>query len=220
MPFPAIDPSIDTFFEPSRILLFGKPFPTLNYDPAPMRNRTVVPRDGSESGSQSEPESVSVSEFMPYAASGEGVSAGSGELPMPPGRVEQALRQVGNEGIFARIYGFSFEGHYYKMPRPLLFLVQGEGDGSPEEPGAGGVRPFNARFSGVADKDWQFGLDIRVWAVDRHDIAICLDPVVGTYDEVLLQTLTGRDESAARGWWTPGPNAGFRGGMFGPHQER
>ena len=33
--------------------------------------------------------------------------------------------QMGDGGVFARIYGFSFEGHYYKLPRPVLFLVRG-----------------------------------------------------------------------------------------------
>ena len=27
----------------------------------------------------------------------------------------------------ARIYGFSFEGHYYDLPRPVIMLVHGDG---------------------------------------------------------------------------------------------
>ena len=135
-------------------------------------------------------------EFVPYGAPAQGA-----DLPMPPGRVEQALRQVGN-GIFARIYGFSFEGHYYKMPRPLLFLLAapGEQDGvavnarDPQEPVAGGVREFNTRFTGVEGMDWQFGRDILVWAVDKHDIAVCLDLDIGTYDRVLLQSMAAGTE--------------------------
>src|SRR3712207_2707860 len=35
------------------------------------------------------------------------------------------LRQAG--GRLARVFGFSFEGHYYDMARPAIFLVHGEG---------------------------------------------------------------------------------------------
>lgn len=213
MPFPNINPLIDTFFEPTRILLFGKKFPTLRYDPAPMRQpRGLVPGD---------------SEFTPYTlppdpqvVDGVVDPPPPTDLPMPPGRVEQALREVGDEGIFARIYGFSFEGHYYKMPRPLLFLVQGDGDGQPEEPVNAGFRQFNARFAGVAGKDWQFGDDIRVWAVDKHDIAVCLDLEIDTYDEVLLESLSGREESNFRGVVQARGVGYFRSAVFGPHQDR
>jgi hypothetical protein len=193
MPFPNIDPAIETFLEPTRIFLFGKPFPTLVYDPRPMG-----------------PEFEALN-----------VPAAGAELPMPPGRVEQALRQAAEaDGIFARIYGFSYEGHYYKMPRPLLFLVRGEEDRSrmPEEPG-GDYRQFNTRFVGVEARDWQFGNDIRVWAVDKHDIAVRVDVEIGTYNKVLLESVAaGPEESAFRGKYYARSAASFQG-MFGPHQE-
>jgi hypothetical protein len=202
MPFPNIDPSIETFLEPTRILLFGKPFPTLRYDPNPM----IQPAPGRES------------EFEPYAS----VPAGA-DLPMPPGRVEQALRLVGDQGIFARIYGFSHEGSYYKMPRPVLFLVRGEGvrQRAPEDPLENGATRFTTRFTGVEAKDWHFGTDIRVWAVDKHDIAVRLDIEIGDFDQVLLQSLAaGRDESAFRSHGYARGAANFQSRMFGPHQER
>jgi hypothetical protein len=192
MPFPNIDPAIETFLEPTRIFLFGKPFPTLVYDPRPMGpefEALNVPEDGAD-------------------------------LPMPPGRVEQALRQAAEaEGHFARIYGFSYEGQYYKMPRPLLFLVRGEEGRAriPEEPD-GGYRQFNTRFVGVEARDWQFGNDIRVWAVDKHDIAVCLDVAIGTYNKVLLESLAAREESAFRSHEYARSAANFQS-MLGPHQE-
>ena len=124
MPFPTgIEPLEETFLEPTRIFLFGKKFPTLVYDPKPMSK-----------------------EFEAFNVP---TASGPVELPMPPGRVEQALRQAGAKGIFARIYGFSYEGHYYKMPRPLLFLVRGEGRArAPEESGAVGA-PFSFRSGAI-----------------------------------------------------------------------
>ena len=200
MPFPKINSDIETFLEPTRIFLFGKPFPTLVYDPTPMSGGTTeYPREFEE---------IKVPEV-------------GAELPMPPGRVEQALHQAAEaKGIFARIYGFSYEGHYYKMPRPLLFLVRGEEDRTrmPEESNTG-YRQFNTRFVGVEARDWQFGNDIRVWAVDKHDIAVSLNLQIGTYSEVLLESLAGREESAFRGRAYAQSAADFQSMMLGPHQE-
>jgi hypothetical protein len=225
MPFPKVDPMIETFLEPTRIFLFGKPFPTLEYNPTPMSGgagtRAVSPDE----------------EFDAYTVSiqtsGEDREAEATvqvDLPIPPGPVEQAFREVEDDGIFARIYGFSFEGHYYKMPRPLLFLVRGDNARSriPEETAAGGERQFNTRFTGVEGKDWQFGSDIRVWAVDKHDIAVCLDLEIGRYDEVLLQSFTaGQEESgfrsaaASRSALASRSSAvSFRSAVVGPHQDR
>jgi hypothetical protein len=207
MPFPDIDPLVETFLEPTRIFLFGKRFPTLVYYPTPMSDREF--------------EAFNVPE-----AGGDNNTGGPVKLPMPPGRVEQALRQAEAKGIFARIYGFSYEGHYYKMPRPLLFLVRGEGQARPPEEAGDGYRQFNTRFVGVEAKDWQFGNDIRVWAVDKHDIAVCLDIEMDTYDQVLLQSQAAGLEGALRSPQAYRSGEGvrspfsFRSGSIGPHQAR
>jgi hypothetical protein len=199
MSFPNINSAFETLLEPTRIFLFGKRFPTLVYDPTPMSG-----------GTPEYPEREFEATNVPQVGA---------ELPMPPGRVEQALRQAEADGIFARIYGFSYEGHYYKMPRPQLFLVRDEGHSRvPEEPGAD-YRQFNTRFVGVEARDWQFGNDIRVWAVDKHDIAVRCDLEVGTYNKVLLESLAaGPEESAFRGKWYA-RSAGTFQSMLGPHQE-
>lgn len=225
MPFPDISPLIETFLEPTRIFLFGKPFPNLVYNPAAMSvgGPTAVHNLGETS--------TSLREFEDYSASAPASAveeAPQTQLPMPPSLVEQTLRQAEDGGLFARIYGFSFEGHYYKLPRPLLFLVHDVGSSrDPEEPDSGGWRQFNTRFVGVEGKDWQFGSDIRVWAVDKHDIAICLDLDIGSYDQVLLQSLTaGQEESAfrtaatTRTAATSRTAATFRTAAVGPHQDR
>lgn len=216
MPFPNISSAFETFLDPSRIHLFGKPFPTLQYDPGPMAG--VGP---GINPAQKEFETQTVT------------PAGGGnppEAPVPPGRVEQALRKV-DDGIFARIYGFSFEGHYYKLPRPLLFLVDDRTRRAEDNPP---TAQFSARFTGIEGKDWQFGGDISVWAVDRHDIAICLDLEVGTYDRVLLQaTIAGEEEAVARGTSVSTrssaasrssvsgrSSASFRSSVIGAHRDR
>lgn len=115
MSFPNFGPAFtehETFFEPTRIWLFGKPFTSLIYNRAAM-----------------DPE------FVQWPHLGAAVT----DIGMPPRRIERTLRRRQRAGgvwvdpIFARIYSFSFEGHYYNLPRPLLFLVYGNGIRRPEE---------------------------------------------------------------------------------------
>ena len=127
MPFPDIDPLIETLFEPTRIWLFGKPFTSLKYDPDTMKGQqqaaaqAVAASEPGAEGSTSEFQDYRVPDAGPYGKQAEP------QLPMPPPRIERTLRRLATDGIFARIYSFSYEGHYYKMPRPLLFLVSGDG---------------------------------------------------------------------------------------------
>ena len=98
------------------------------------------------------------------------------------------------------------------------------------------MRAFNTRFIGVEGKDWQFANDIRVWAVDKHDIAVCLDIEIGKYEQVLLESMIiasqedggTRTAMASRGTAMASRGtamatrsaASFRSAMVGPHQER
>ena len=212
----------ETFFETSRIWLFGKPFKSLTYERSSMAE-----------------------EWAPYDVPASTTAADGS--PMPPRRIERFLRRqqpgvvtppnppLPVPPIFARIYSFSFEGHYYKLPRPLLFLVYGDGAANekydPEKDVGGGgakkVRPFNTKFTGIEAKEWYFADDIRMWGVDRRDVAVCLDVEVGPYQEVLLDSQVAfEEEMASRG--SPGSrgsaasrgSASFRGSILGPHQGR
>jgi hypothetical protein len=221
MPFPEIDPAFETFLEPTRIFLFGKKFPSLKYDPTSMSG-------GIDAAARAAAEKKEYEDFTIPAAAKAALAADKpkeAELPMPPSPVEWALRQVEDDGIFARIYGFSFEGHYYKLPRPVLFLVRENRARNPEEVVVDGWRQFNTRFTGIEGKDWQFSGDIMVWAVDRYDMAISLDVEIGSYDQVLLQSFAAsQEEGAARsaGWnaWPSRNAASFRGKGWGAHQDR
>lgn len=227
MPWPQVDPLIETFFDPTRIFLFGKPFDSLTYAPGSMNAAGPF------------------REFENYNP-----PAAGAELPMPPSRLERTLRRATPDGIFARIYSFSFEGHYYTMPRPLLFLVRGPGavpprsrrpEGLAPPPGAGPLDQhfvFRTRYTGLEAKDWHFSDDIRVWAVDKKDLAVCLDLEVDNYERILLDSMiafqeeiasrgaiagrgaaASRGAAAARGAAASRGAASFRGAMLGPHQE-
>jgi hypothetical protein len=164
---------VETFLEPTRVLLFGKVFSGLSYQAPPA---TTAP-------------------------------------PMVQGALGSALQALGTGGRFARIYGFSYEGRYYKLSRPALFLVSGPGTSTVS---GNGEPQFTTNLTGVEGKDWQFGTDILVWAVDKQDIAVRLDLEVGSFDQVLLQPSGGRQEEIPtfRNAMIP------QGRMLGPHQNR
>jgi hypothetical protein len=94
----------------------------------------------------------------------------------------------------ARIYGFSFEGHYYDLARPAIFLVHGPGNdpeafrpGTERSESRGDRAPADADRTGVANTASSFSHDIRVWSYDKGDFSIRLDPESGPLEQILLQ---------------------------------
>jgi hypothetical protein len=252
MSFPEVDGDFETFFEPTRLWLFGKPFKSLEYAPSSMGKWPEGPGQNTKDPDYGPTEGIG--EFTPDYAAGS-----NGALPMPPKRIERTLRrglEVGSRGevtikerqFFARIYSFSYEGHYYRLPRPLLFLVNKpgvpvggdrvEGAKRQQDDTAGANPPshhagrgpraprFSAKYTGVEARDWDFSADILVWAVDRKDLTLCLDVEIGNYQEILLDSMIAadrRDEDRAtrsRGDLIGRGAGSFRGDMIGPHQNK
>jgi hypothetical protein len=97
------------------------------------------------------------------------------------------------EARLVRIYGFSYEGHYYDLAKPAIFLVHGPGS-DPEAirpanalPNARVDRaPADADRTGVASTPSSFSEDMRVWAYDKGDFSIRLDIETGPFDQILL----------------------------------
>jgi hypothetical protein len=214
MSWPDVNPEFETFLEPTRIWLFGKEFKSIVYVPGSMQ-KAEDPDLSMPSAAKSKPPGqigtdkdkdtyppAFDSEWDKYPP--DEAKKDLDKLGMPPPRIERKLRRENQ--IFARIYSFSFEGHYYRLPRPLLFLPAGKGviNGATRR----GYRPpdeiagdpdiftrhaaFNTKFTGTVGEDWQFSDDVRVWAVDRKDLAVCLDIEIGNYQEVLLEPLSRR----------------------------
>ncbi len=88
------------------------------------------------------------------------------------------------EPVFARIYGFSYEGQYFDMAKPAIFLVSGEGDD------AAGDLPA----SGVATEPPTFTAGVRVWKADQADFSDRLDVEVGQLERILLEAEIGPDQ--------------------------
>jgi hypothetical protein len=80
----------------------------------------------------------------------------------------------------ARIYGFAYEGNYYKLPAPSIFLVHGPGRNALEE------KPTSVTNWGVEAKDERFADDVLVWEYDKEDMSIRIDTVAGFLSEILL----------------------------------
>jgi hypothetical protein len=98
----------------------------------------------------------------------------------------------------ARIYGFSYEGHYYNLAKPALFLVHGAGEEAesatqavpgPRQrgPWRAARAPDGADFTGVAATGTSFSEDIRVWVYDKGDFSLRMDVRTGPLEQILLE---------------------------------
>jgi hypothetical protein len=99
------------------------------------------------------------------------------------------------EARLARIYGFSYEGTYYDLPCPALFLVHGTGEravlnsnivGQSQTDAQLARAPQKPNLSGVAAADFGIADDIRVWSYDKADYTIRMDVETGMFEQVLL----------------------------------
>jgi hypothetical protein len=94
MPFANLNPDFETLYEPTRIWLFGKPFPTIAYVRSTMSGAGNVPGAGVGA--------ASANEFAPYDPSVPPVTAN--DSGMPPRRIERLQFRLpgldaGNDGV-------------------------------------------------------------------------------------------------------------------------
>lgn len=184
----------ETLLSPSNVLLFGRKVEDLAVIKPPART----------GGGQDDPR------HGPFAEDRKGVES----------QIEQQLKSGAGTAadlpIFARVYGFSFEGTYYELPRPVLFLVHGPGRPASEGRGASPKRaraPTEPSLTGLGSADFDFADDIMVWSYDKADYTIRMDVETGMFEQVLLEAMLGRpggfDASGmnARGMNARGMNA-------------
>jgi Pentapeptide repeats (8 copies) len=125
--------------------------------------------------------------------------------PPPPGignnnfLQKQLAANGSNPPNFARIYAFSYEGAYYPLPRPPIFLVHGTGT-----PVGNWMYPSTVDQSGVAGREWDFSgptgytanpqsntsptspNDILYWEYEKGDFSIRFDTEAGPFEQILL----------------------------------
>jgi hypothetical protein len=105
-----------------------------------------------------------------------------------------------SQAVLARIYAFSYGGHFYELSVPSIFLVHGSGeDVTPTVPvqkgkgkpgdlaGEGAVAPGTVDETGVPAKGWDFMEDIRMWQYDKGDFSMRLDVDSGQFEQILLE---------------------------------
>ena len=93
------------------------------------------------------------------------------------------------------------------MPRPVLFLVHGDGVPVSEVPQAGlaAFRPARApgepSLTGLAVADFQFSDYVLAWSYDKADYSIRMDVETGMFEDILLDAMLGggSDGMDARG---------------------
>jgi len=105
------------------------------------------------------------------------------------------------DASFARIYGFSYEGTYYDLPRPTIFLVHGDGDSAAGALAAMNTArgPIDSTATGLAASDFQFAAELRVWAYDKADYSIRMDVETGMLEDILLAPFFSSDGSSLSG---------------------
>jgi hypothetical protein len=173
----------ETFLSPSNILLYGRRMEDLEIKPDPYK--PIVDPDRERDGR------------IKDAHGAKPVACHTLPPPPPPPRLGMnnfLQRQLLDpEARFARIYGFSYEGHYYDLAKPAIFLVHGPGS-DPEAwrpattlPDARFDRaPSDADRSGIARTGTSFAEDMRVWSYDKGDFSLRLDPESGPLEQILL----------------------------------
>ncbi|MES0824877.1 hypothetical protein [Ruegeria sp. SCP11] len=122
--------------------------------------------------------------------------------------LDEQFKKSGNDDpVFAKIYGFAYEGTYYDLPEPAIFLVHGTGTsatglaaGTSNKPGDLASRaPNNPTKSGVAAADYQMADDIMYWNYDKADQTMRMDVTTGMFEQVLLDIYFGFDSPAISG---------------------
>ena len=171
---------VETLLSPSNVLLYGRKLEDLQF-------KFVAPP------SEVEPDDI----VPPKSTSGEQACTLT-TPPAPPrlGNNNFLQAQLADENaVLARIYAFSYEGHYYNLAKPAIFLVHGPGR-DPEAyrpaldlPNARVDRaPADADRTGVASQDYSFSEDMRVWSYDKGDYSIRLEPDAGPFEQILLES--------------------------------
>jgi hypothetical protein len=109
---------------------------------------------------------------------------------------------------FARIFAFSYEGSFFDLQRPALFLVHGDGidPDTPDfiiDPNLTFLDRAPASFgrTGLGTQAGAFAAGVKAWAYDRADFTIRMDADTGTFDTLLLSAELG-------GWDLPSRSAG------------
>ena len=78
----------------------------------------------------------------------------------------------------ARIYGFVYEGSYYELPEPCLFIVRGDGLAATDPEAALGFVT-----------DMKLPDDFKMWQHDKSDQTIRINLQSGSFEETMMMLM-------------------------------
>lgn len=159
----------ETLLTPSAVLLYGRELEDLTF--SVRRPSDTLPGPNTED----EPPRLGDNKFLQKQL--------EAHPPDEDGNLDERRPKI------ARIYGFSYEGHYYDLAKPALFLVHGPGvRASGQLPGNAKVAraPARTERAGTAATAKSFPDDMQAWAYDKGDFSIRMDVETGTFEQILL----------------------------------
>jgi hypothetical protein len=112
---------------------------------------------------------------------------GAAPVGLGDNRLLERQLDPGENPVLARIYGFSYEGRYYDLPKPTIFLVHGQGTPVPQPP------PQNLTDTGEAAREWEFSDGMVYWEYDKGDLSIRFDVETGSLEQILLEATLAAD---------------------------
>jgi hypothetical protein len=110
-----------------------------------------------------------------------------GRNPINAGNAIQIVATAPTGPTLARIYGFTFEGTYYGLPRPSIFLVHGGGNQI-----GNWANNSTLEQSGVMGREWDFSNPdlfnnpLVYWEYEKSDFSIRFDTEAGPFEQILL----------------------------------
>ena len=189
----------ETLLSPSNVLLYGRVVQDLVYNPSAVKPESDTPtREGRNN----------------FLAQQLGVSTSCSPVDSVKEKSKPRL---------ARIYGFAFDGQYYDLASPAIFIVHGPGVTA--DPGVKDSRqakaPAKVDLSGVANTPSSMPDDILVWSYDKDDLSLRMDVSTGTLEQILLEMEFAMDFGPAGQKFGPsGQKFGPSGQKFGPSGQK
>ena len=114
------------------------------------------------------------------------------------------MEAPGAEIFLARIYAFSFEGSFFDLMHPTIYLVHGlcmDVEENPDFPGLEVIArsPPSPSKTGLGSQIGSFARSLKVWAYDKSDFTLRLDLATGTFEQTLLAPEAGYSDPLALG---------------------
>ena len=203
MSFPNLNPFIETFLDPTRIFLFGKPFPALVYNPARWDRFKGRPRGGPAQRCARRRGRLHGNRRRPRHPTGTSRRRTAARRCSPaPGRVEQALRQAERTASSRASTASPSRGTTTRCRARssswfAAVAVRAYRRTSPPPPAGRGRSTRASPASRARTGNSQTTSASGRWTSTTS--RICLDLEIGNYEQVLLElTLDAQEEMGAR----------------------